>query len=54
MAQSMHKFEGGGKILGGATERSRGSRAENNFLEHPQGSTTYPWSIMATDSHWAD
>lgn len=42
MARSMHEFEGGGKILGDATERRWGSRAENNFLEHPQGSTAYP------------
>lgn len=38
----MHEFEGGGKILEGITERRRSSRAENIFLEHPQGSTTYP------------
>lgn len=42
MARSTQESEGGGKILGGATERRRGSRAENNFLEHPQGSTAYP------------
>lgn len=36
------RARGRSKIFGGATERRQGSRAEDNVLQHPQGSTTYP------------